>query len=145
MAQPAVPVMKIGVSSRKEGIGPTDKLACLECVEAAETLVGGDKVFAAWSPQSGSVAVALPVITERGTTDCDEISVQTWDHEHIPQGDGREDKPAPMCRWERLAIADDDLKGYGEWLDIVEKQGVIDHVMRCPGIHDVDRIFLPSG
>jgi hypothetical protein len=30
-AQPAVPVMKIGVSSRKGGIGPTDKLACLEC------------------------------------------------------------------------------------------------------------------
>jgi hypothetical protein len=86
--------MKIGVSSRKEGIGPTDKLACLECVEAAETLVGGDKVFAAGSPQSGSVAVALPVITKRGTTDCDEISVQTWDHEHIPQGDvGRTSRP----------------------------------------------------
>jgi hypothetical protein len=44
MAQPAVPVMKIGVSSRKESIGPTDKLACLECVETIETFVGGDKV-----------------------------------------------------------------------------------------------------
>jgi hypothetical protein len=44
------------VSSRKEGIGPTDKLACLQCVEADETLVPGDKVLAAWSPQSGSVA-----------------------------------------------------------------------------------------
>jgi hypothetical protein len=137
--------MKIGVSSCKKSIGPTDKVACLECVETIETLVGGDKVFAAWSPQSGSVAVALPMITKRGTTDCDEISVQTRDHEDIRQGNGREDEPATMCRWESLAIADDDLQGYGEWFDIVEKERVIDHVMRRPGIHDVDGIFLPLG
>ena len=67
----------------------------------------------------------------------------------ILQGDGSEEteKPAPMgvFRWERLAIADDDLQGYGERFDIVEKERVIDHVMRGPGIHDVDRIFLPLG
>src|ERR1700712_3019503 len=64
MAQPVVPVMKIGVSTCEEGVGTIGKLACLECIKAIEAFVRSDEVVPGRSPQGGSIAIAFPTVAE---------------------------------------------------------------------------------